>query len=485
MKVTAELVEAFAGTFLSPLYDQPKPTPDLHREAWNLYCSNSPRAALAAPRNHAKSTALTHDYTLAIVLFREENYIIILGSSEEMAIEHLNDISVELHENEDLKREFKIKQFITDAKTEIIVECDDGYQFRIIARGAEQKIRGRKWKGKRPGMVIADDMEDDEQVENRDRRKKFKRWFLRAAKQALRDGGKIRAHGTILHEDSMLANLIKIWAPNSRCYRAHASFGDFSNILWPEKFPESRLRDIRQEFIDAGDASGYSQEYLNDPLDNTDAFYRKEQFLPMDEEDRRMPKQICAGADFAVSKEDAANRTSFNVAGKCPRNLIHFLDYRVGRWDTLEWIEEMFSIQLAWKPEFFFVEDGVIWKAIRRMVYNEMQERDLWINIVEVPSTKDKGIRARPMQKKMKARGCRFDKEHSAYDDFEAELLRFTGLAQATLDDQTDSAGLIVRGFDLVGPGVEKEDFMDEDEIESEAYYQQQKFTGRNAVTGY
>ena len=32
VKLTAELIEAFAGTFLSPLYDNPQPTPDLHRE---------------------------------------------------------------------------------------------------------------------------------------------------------------------------------------------------------------------------------------------------------------------------------------------------------------------------------------------------------------------------------------------------------------------------------------------------------------------
>ena len=163
VRITADLVEAFAGTFLSPLYDQPRPTPDFHREIWKLYCSDHLQCAVAAPRNHAKSTALTHDYGLAVALFREQQYIIILGATEEMAIEHLGDIAGELRGNEDLVREFGIKGFLTDQKTDIVVECNDGYAFRFIARGGEQKIRGKKWKGARPGLILGDDIEDDEQ----------------------------------------------------------------------------------------------------------------------------------------------------------------------------------------------------------------------------------------------------------------------------------------------------------------------------------
>src|SRR5208282_1049353 len=132
MKLTAEHVEAMAGVYLSPLYDTPSPTPEFHRECWRLYCSDARMAGVAAPRGHAKSTALTHDYVLAVALFREEQYIIIVGASEEMAIEHLGDIANELRENEELIKAFKVKCFITDQKTDIIVECDDGYQFRIM-----------------------------------------------------------------------------------------------------------------------------------------------------------------------------------------------------------------------------------------------------------------------------------------------------------------------------------------------------------------
>jgi hypothetical protein len=484
VRLTAELLESFAGTFLSPLYDTPQPTPDFHRDVWDLYCSDAIQAAVAAPRNHAKSTALTHDFGLAMAVFRQEPYIMVLGSSEEMATEHLGDISTELHENEDLRREFGIKGFLSDQKTDIIVECTDGYQFRFVARGAEQKIRGRKWRGRRPGLLILDDIEDDEQVENKERRQKFYRWVNRAAKQALRDGGKIRWHGTILHEDSALAKIMKdpTWA--TLRYQAHRGFDDFADILWPEKFSQTRLRTIRQTFIEAGDSGGYSQEYLNDPMDSDDVFLRKEDFIPMDQGDYEMDKIIYAGADFAVSKLDHANRTSFSVAGKCPRNLLHFLDQRVGRWDTSEWIEEMFSIQARWNPDVFFVEGGVIWKSIEPTLYNEMRSRDVWINFLVITPVKDKSVRGTPLRKRMRAGGCRFDKKASWYEEFEYELRRFRSSAQATLDDQFDSAAIIAKGLETASPGVDADDFEPEEHYEIRRQDPRQD-QGRSSVTGY
>lgn len=485
MQLSADLIESFSGMYLSPRYDSPQPTPDFHRECWNRYCSPSLACATAAPRNHAKSTGLTHDYALAVAVFRVESYIIIIGASEEMAIEHLGDIANELRENDELRRDFKIKGFITEQKTDIIVECTDGYQFRFIARGAEQKIRGRKWQGRRPGLIVGDDLEDDEQVENADRRRKFRRWFFRAAKQSLRDGGKIRVHGTILHEDSLLMHLIKNKQWDSKLYKAHRSFDEFTDILWEEKFPVERLRSIRQEFINEGDSAGYSQEYLNDPLDYSDKYLSKSQFLAMRDEDHNRFKIFRVGVDFAISKADAANRTSFTVGGSCPENLLHIVDQHVGRLDSLEIIEKFFFIQAAWSPDMFFVESGQIWLGIKPILDREMQIRGIYIAYTAFTPIKDKAVRGRSFQKRMKAGGCRFDKDAEWYEAYEEELLRFTGMSEALLDDQFDSTAILSKGLETTML-VEDEDELDEEEMEELVQSRDlQKQQGRSAVTGY
>lgn len=488
VKLTADIIEAFAGTFISPRYDDAKPTPKFHREAWALYASNHPSCMVVAPRDHAKSTGLTTDYILAECLFRSSDYVILVGSTEDGAAEQLGNITEELTENEDLIREFGVKKFLRTANTDVICEMQDGWRFRIIAKGAEQRIRGRLWKGKRPNLLVCDDMEDDEQVENADRRAKFRRWFFRAAKQALSKSGKIRVHGTILHEDSLLSRLRRNKTWKHLFYSAHASFDDFSNILWPERWSEEQLRARRQEFIEDGDSAGYSQEFLNNPLDHSDAFLKQADFLPMKEADYESDKIICAAADFAVSKADKANRTSFTIGGKDVNNLLHFLDQRVGRWDPVEWIDEMFAIQQRWNPEVFWVEDGVIWKSVKSMIYREMQVRDIRINFEAILPVKDKATRGRSYQKRMRAGQCRFDKKTDWYAAFEQENLRFTGTAAATLDDQFDSAALLSRGFDDF-THVEPEDFYSDDDWEMEMGFKRRGRSaindGRSSVTGY
>lgn len=488
VKLTSDLIESFAGTFISPRFDDPRPTPQFHREAWALYASDAPAAEVIAPRDHAKSTSLTTVYILAEVLFRTSDYVILISSTEENAVEQLGNITEELLENDDLREEFKVKRFLRTSGPDVICEMQDGHRFRVLAKGAEQRIRGKLWKGKRPNLIVCDDMEDDEQVENADRRAKFRRWFFRAAKQALSKTGKIRVHGTILHEDSLLSRLKrnKMW--KHLFYAAHAGFDDFSGILWPERWSEEQLRARRQEFIEDNDSGGYAQEFLNDPLDHSGAFLRRADFIAMSQEDYESDKIICAAADFAVSKADRANRTSFTVGGKDTANILHYVDQKVDRWDPLEWVDELFAIQRRWDPVVFWVEDGVIWKAVSPMIRREMLVRNIHINFEPVLSIKDKATRGRSYQRRMRAGHCRFDKQAEWYPGFEQENLRFTGSSQATLDDQFDSAALLSLGFDNFAQ-VEPEDLWTEDEEEFERGFWNSRRAapqaGRSVVTGY
>jgi predicted phage terminase large subunit-like protein len=486
IQLTAELIEAFSGLYLSPLYDAPQPTPDFHRVVWSRYCSEAPACVTAAPRNHAKSTAFTHDYILASVCFRVKRYVIIIGASEEMAIEHLGDIANELRDNDELRAEFKIKDFKQDQKTDIIVECVDGYQFRILARGAEQKIRGRKWHGMRPDLIVGDDLEDDEQVENKDRRKKFRKWFFRAVRPALKDGGHIRVHGTILHKDSLLSRLAHNASWNSCIYKAHRSFSDFTQILWPEKFPEDRLKAIRQEFINEGDSAGYSQEMLNDPRDDEGNYLLVEQFIAMKPADFDEYHLVAVGCDFAVSKADAANRTAFVIGGKTISNYLDILDVRVDRWDSKEWIDEIFSIHEMYPEAIFYSEDGVIWKAVWPFIKEEMARRDIFIDFVPTLPVKDKATRGQTFRKRMKAGRARFNKQTSWYAEYEEELLDFSQTQEADLDDQFDATVTLARGFD--GVILEDEDAKTESEEDFEEASMLAKLgnnAGRSQHTGY
>ena len=265
---------------------------------WEVCCSSARYVALAAPRSHAKSTAITLAYVLANALFREHVFIIITSDTETQAIDFLHDLKVELIENDELRQTFGIYKVVKEAQTEVITQMEDGWQFRILAKGSEQKIRGLKWRGRRPDLIVGDDLENDEIVLNRDRRDKFKKWIYGAVLPSLSDKGKARFVGTILHMDSFLeghmpnirdSNTVitglsekylvegKPWA--SVRYRSHSD--DFKEILWPEKFSKERLQTIRQDYTQRGFPEVYAQEYLNYPIDETTAFFKREDFLPI------------------------------------------------------------------------------------------------------------------------------------------------------------------------------------------------------------
>lgn len=508
MKLTADLIYGFATSLLSERFDNVKPTPNFHRELWEYCSSDNQLVAIAAPRGHAKSTAVTHSYTLASVLFRQADFVVIISDTELQAIQFLNDIKMELYENQKLRGLFKVSEVYKDAEREIRFKIGtDNHQVRIMVRGASGgsgSVRGFKWRGKRPNLIICDDMENDEAVSNEERRAKFRNWFYGALIPALSDTGKIRIVGTVLHFDSLLERLMppttgelavhtvkedlkqwsnqKIGAWESVKYRAHSDFDDFSSILWPEKFSELRLRSLRDDFVRQGIAEGYAQEYLNYPLHEGDAFFRKNDFLPMGEDDYTSNKIYYAAIDFAISEKDRRSYTVLTVGGMDDRGMLHIVDVIRRRMDAKQIIDEMLAVQIKYKPDIFVVEDGALKKAIGPFLRDEMLRKNVFINLIPKVPQRDKVSRARAIQGRMRQGGVKFDIESDWYATFEQELLRFD---RGQYDDQVDSIawlGLVLNEM-LQAPTTEER--IDQEWDDDYNKTMGSMYFGRSQTTGY
>ena len=178
MELTAEIISGFSSSLLQRSYDNPVESPPCHYDWWALCASKHPKVAIAAPRRHAKSTAITLAYVLASVLFRDKRYVLIVSDTITQATQFLGDVKKELADNERIRTLFKVQEFMKDTEDDCIVKFTDGTEFRIAAKGSEQKMRGLKWNNKRPDLIVGDDLENDEIVLNTERRQKFKRWFM-------------------------------------------------------------------------------------------------------------------------------------------------------------------------------------------------------------------------------------------------------------------------------------------------------------------
>lgn len=478
MSLDAATIYGFSESVLKKNFDAAAPTPKFHHEMWELCCSDHKRVAIAAPRGHAKSTAISHTYTLANVLFREKKYVIIVSDTESQASQFLNDIKIELRENEKMRDLFGVEKLLKDTETDLIVHCKDGHQFRIQAKGSGQPLRGRKWRGTRPDLIIGDDLENDEIVMSSDRREKFRKWFYGALMPSIsRNNGTIRIVGTVLHLDSMLENLLtkdSTW--KSRRFQAHNA--DFSEILWPEMFSRETLEDIRQGYVDQGFPEGYAQEYLNFPIDESNAYFRKGDFKKLKHTEE--PLEYYAAVDLAISEKARRDFTVIVVAGIDSKGILKIVDVRRGRWDSLAIIDELFNVHRRYNTVMMTLEGGMISKSILPILYAEMHKRQCYPSInIETPTT-DKQARARGIQGRMRAGGVEFDTEAEWYPALQQEMLRFP---RDVHDDQVDAMAWLGLTLDKVHEARTPKEII-EDEYDEE-FFDDIWGMGVNATTGY
>lgn len=512
MALTAEDVWGFSTVFLKPQYDEPVNTPKFHAELWELCCSPAKKVAIAAPRRHAKSTAVTLAYALAELLFRESKFLLIASAGEKTSVDFLNSIKKELIENTRLRKEFKIKRFVKESDHRIEVEFQDGEQFCAVVTGAGPgiRVRGIKWGNLRPDLIIGDDLEEDESVLNPDRREKFRKWFFDALVKCLSKKGKIRVVGTILHMDSLLERLMPerqlpeslkeeagkwivrtelsvkskykeaIW--KSVRYRAHTGPGDFSSILWPEQHPQESLEEEYQEAVREGNPEGYSKEFLNDPIDTNTAYFKKEDFKEIDYEIHDSEVlQYYIGTDFALSLKQRADYSVFVVIGVTSDGRFKVVEVRKGRMEISEIVDNFFTLTDKYTPEMFILEKGSAQIAVEQSLVKEAEEvMGFMPPIDSLNPGQDKRIRARPMQMKMRAGKVEFDKEASWYGPFEEELRRFD---KGVNDDQVDAFGIVglyMKNITYAPTEYEMEEDRYRRDVKSSTMFQ-----GRSRICGY
>ena len=484
-KIDAEVIAGFTVSHLWSDYDNPQLIPPFHLEMWDLCCSDEPKVAIAAPRKHAKSSAITYAYILAMMLLRQKSFCLLVSNTESQASEFLVSIKTQLESNEALQEQYGIKGLLKDTETNIICELNDGYQFRIQAKGSEQKVRGIKWINKRPDLIVCDDLEEDEQVLSPERREKFRKWFMNALVPCGSDNVSIRVVGTILHLDSMLRRLIDNKEWKHLFYEAED--GNLKNLLWPEKFSAEDLRKIRQDFIEDGNAEGYSQEFRNQPVDIKSTFFNPDYFLDFERDSNgkaRLPNlEYFAAADFAISEREKADYTAIVVCGMDPDGKMHVVDVRRFKGDADDIISELLATQKMWNPHCFTFESGQISKAIGPALNTAMAEKGVYLNIFPVTPVKSKTMRASSIQALHKAGQIRYDKEASWYPAFEAELLLVSNSGpRGKNDDMFDAFAYVGLSIDQYFEAQSDED-LEEDEWAEE--YDKYHDLGRCEITGY
>lgn len=495
--IDAQFMYGFVNEFLLETYDEQAPIPDFHVDAWGVVCDSHPRVAIAAPRGHAKTTAVAEAWVLAMLMFKCVDFAVIACNVEGLAIKILGNIKMQIRHNDRLRVLYPNMRIIKDTQTEFICELDDGWQFMVLAKGWKQGFRGTKWGSKRPNLVVLDDFEDPEEVLSKDIRDKMKAKFMSDIMLCGSQRCLFRVVGTILHEDSLLEGLLRSHSWVSKRYRAHSE--DFSKILFPLKFTKEHFESLQIQYARDGILDQYYREMLSSPIARGDTLFTKEQFVPMTDEDFDKPMVTYCTIDFAISEREKADFTVFLVFGVCSEGLIYILhieEFRMRAEQPLRIQETFFAINETFQPEMFLAEGEKIDKAIKPYLHVEMAARErrgdknAYFRFEAVPSTKSKILRSTPMQARMSARHVRWNHTASWFARAQHQILQATPAGvKAKHDDMFDAFTLIGTLMDKYYFGMSQEEVVAHDiqeytDLRNECLQDEEGF-GMDAETGY
>ncbi|WP_419515351.1 phage terminase large subunit [Dysosmobacter welbionis] len=412
------------------------------------------RRAIEAPRGHAKSTTFTFKDSIHAAAYAYKHYEIILSDSSEQAEGFLGDIKTEFEENAALREDFgELPGRVWKAS---VILLTNGVKIEAIGSG--KKIRGRRHKQWRPDLIVCDDLENDENVNTAEQRKKLRNWFYKAVSKAGDTYTDIVYIGTLLHFDALLANVannpsyktvkyrgVISFAENTELWDAwEAIYTDLTNekrqeearafyeaheaemlegtaVLWKEKLSYYDLMVIR---ISEGEAS-FNSEIQNEPIDPESCTFQEEWFDFWDDEGKQLPdfsdpRFVFIGAnDPSLGKNKKSDTSSiFALAKDTSTGYIYVLIADIAKRKPDQIIEDAIEASRRLKRDYKrpYYQFGVETVQFQYYFAEIMRQKSAaigeYLPIVEINSVQNKDARIQSLQPFVKNGYVKFSKKH-------------------------------------------------------------------------
>tara|TARA_R110002124_G_scaffold286479_2_gene467540 strand:- start:4782 stop:6278 length:1497 start_codon:yes stop_codon:yes gene_type:complete len=374
-----------------------KEIPPFHKEVYQTLANPSEkRVAIAAPRGTAKSTTTSLIFPLWKAAFKrsdEDLFIVIISESQAQSINFLSRIKYHLNNSTQYKELFGDMSFNTAKRwtnTDIVLANGT----RIVAVGTGQRVRGFIEGDTRPNLIIVDDFESELNAFTPEARMKNRKWMTEAVIPSLSDEGKIVMIGTVISEDCFL-----YWVKESSAWRVlwYSIMGDGEGkLLWPARFPMSRIEAIKEEYSSVGNLNGFFQEYMNIAQDPETAPFKPEWMkrhqydyeiingqpciVKETGEDRKViPVEVYCGVDPASSLSARADYFVIATIGIDNENNKYLLGLYRDKITPDRQPQTIIDVYKKYRPRRMKIETVGYQEALRTAVRQLMQEESLYI----------------------------------------------------------------------------------------------------------
>lgn len=421
----------------------------------------------AAPRGNAKSTIFSFALPLWAALFELKHYIIIVSDTADQANDFLGNIKSELEDNTLILEDFGSQYGYVWTNSDIILRND----VRIQALGAGKKIRGRRYKQYRPDLIIGDDLENDENVQSPDQRKKDETWFTRALSKAGDERTDKIIIGTIIHYDSLLAKLLKnplyqskkyqsvirwsksnLWTdwermitnldnPNriieaKEFYLAHeAEMLEGTEVLWPSKEPYYTL--MIQRVTDG--PAAFSSEKQNEPLSDDERRFLPE-WIHYYDDSELIGRNLITGISVDPSMGKVGGDYSAIITGGIDNNgIIYVLEADIQKRHPDVIVNDFISHAIAYGCKTGGVEQNQFQEYFKDTLQKRLEEAKVDISVKGLKTHSDKILRIQSLQPDIKNGRLRFRRTQQRLID---QLINFPSDAH---DDGPDALEMLVQ----------------------------------------
>jgi predicted phage terminase large subunit-like protein len=406
------------------------------------------KEADAAPRGNAKSTWVSLVLVIWAIAFRYRRFALIVSDTASQAEDFISFIKAELEINERLAQDFpEICGQGAVWRSDLII-TRSGVKVRGV--GAGQKLRGMRHGSRRPDLVIADDLENDEAVESVDQRKKIERWFFKALMKIGQKDTVYIVIGTILHYDSLLSNLLSKPGWKGRKFKAVIKFSASplwekweniyvdiydgkeiaekradqffkaheremlagTEVIWPEVEDYYYLMKMR---ISDGPAY-FDSEKQNEPINPDDCLFQEAWFQFWEEDEVPALKGVAhyGAVDPSMGKKSKKHDPSAIMGGRMKDGIIYLDIADIEKRHPDKIIDDILLYHEKDKFTAFGVESIQFQEFFANTLEKEAHKRNLTLSVVELTPNTDKTLRIQTLQPWIKNGWIRFKKSHRA-----------------------------------------------------------------------
>ena len=376
---------------------------EIHYKLADKYFGTDKQVLIEAFRGSAKST-LMEWFIIYIAVkgmlpnFGKVAFIGFIGDSMENGVKNaFRNIAGKIDQSELLREVLTIKRK-TDSEMELVNA--DGVELNLKGYGAGTNIRGVRYKGARPDIIILDDITTNEAITSETIQNTINNNFYKSVIPALHPTRfKIFFIGTPISEKDIIHQLSSNteWTVHRFpiCNKFPCEKEDFEGN-WVDRFPYEAVKSKYDMYKSSGKAQDFAQEYMLELLDLSDLLVDEKDIKWFDPEvviKRRGAYNFYISTDFATSTKKSADYSTLGIWAINNNNDWMLVDGQCRRQTMQENIDDLFRYVQKWKPLSVGIESSGQQGGFISILEEMMVTRNTWFSFAKKPGSKEPGIR--------------------------------------------------------------------------------------------